>query len=419
MKSKTYSNSVIAIFKNYSLFEIFMMGLLSGMPFSVIFTIFVVMMKDMGVSLAIVTSLALAKFPYSIKFLWSPLIDGFRIPFLSKYGRRKSWMMLVTIINISLLTAIISIASKANFQTILVLAICFGFCSASYDIAYDAWRIERVEKDMQAMCASVAVFAYRLGSLLTSGVAMYIVGAFDDNWNYGFAFIISLFITAFLFMLTIPDKSKSKSGLVGFDLKNNVINPFKDFLTKPNASLILLAIILYKAGEAMLAYVSTPFILELGFTKKEWSEVVKFFGFIATTLGTFTGGVIVYRLGSIRGLLVCGIIQMVANLSYIWLESQGPVMKALYITIAIDNFTGGMGMAALVGYLGTLCNREYTATQYALFSSATALANSTITIYSGSLVEMLGWRDFFIFTVFLSLPALFVLMYLIQKGRKS
>lgn len=169
----------------------------------------------------------------------------------------------------------------------------------------------------------------------------------------------------------------------------------------------------------MLAYVTTPFILDLGFTKQQWTEVVKVFGFIATTIGTFLGGAIAYRLGAVKGLLICGVIQMLANLSYIWLESQGPVMSALYITVAVDNFTGGMGMAALVGYLGSLCNREYTATQYALLSSAAALANGTITAYAGTLVEMLGWPSFFLFTVILSLPSLFILLYLVQSGRSK
>ena len=417
---KKASNSLLAIFTNYALFEIFLLGVLSGMPFAVILNIFMAMVKDLGVGIAIATSLALAKVPYSAKFLWSPFIDGLKIPFLSKFGKRKSWMMLVTMINIVLLSLIISIASKANFSYILGMAICFGFFSASYDIAYDGWRIERVSEEMQAMCASVAVFAYRIGVFVINIGVMYIVGLNDNNWLFGFSFIISTYILLFLFLLTVQDKNQPKKAQkLGFDFQNNVIDPFKDFLTKPNAILILLAIIFYKAGEAMVAFVTMPFIFDLGFTKIEWVNVSKIFGFWITTLGTFTGGVVVYKLGPLRGLLFCGIIQMLANLTYIWLGSQGPVMMVLYITIVIDNFTGGMGMAALVGYLGTLCNREYTATQYALFSSATAFANSTIIVYSGTLVEKLGWSNFFIFTVILSLPALFILIYLIQKGRKA
>lgn len=412
-------STIAAIFKNYALFEIFVLGLLSGMPYSIIFTLFVVMMKDMGVGLAMVTSLAFAKFPYSIKFLWSPIIDGVKLPILSAFGRRKSWMLLVTSLNILLLFSIIAFASKENFGLVRLLAICFGFCAATYDIAFDAWRIERVEKDLQATCASVTVFAFRIGALITSGGVMYLVGATGDNWNNGFAFIIGLFALCLLFMLTVPDAKFSQKQQLIFDFKKNVINPFMDFLTKPKSVLVLLAIISYKAGESMLAYVTTPFILDLGFTKQQWTEVVKVFGFIATTIGTFLGGAIAYRLGAVKGLLICGVIQMLANLSYIWLESQGPVMSALYITVAVDNFTGGMGMAALVGYLGSLCNREYTATQYALLSSAAALANGTITAYAGTLVEMLGWPSFFLFTVILSLPSLFILLYLVQSGRSK
>lgn len=408
-----------AIINNYALFEIFILGILSGMPFSIIFTILLAMIRDMGVSLAIATSLAMAKLPYSAKFVWAPFIDGKKVPLLSQYGRRKSWMMLLTILNILLLTAITLVASKENFQIVLVLAICFSFCSASYDIAYDAWRIERVEKDLQAMGASIAIFAYRLGVLAISVGTMYIVELSDENWHYGFSYIIGLFSLGFLFILSVPDISKSRNNKIGFDFQKNIINPFKDFLTKPNALLILLAIVCYKAGEAMLAYISMPFIFDLGFSKIEWANVTKIFGFWATTFGTFAGGFICYKIGTLRGLLFCGIIQMVANLSYIWLSSKGHDINALIITIAIDNFTGGMGAASLVGYLGTLCNREYTATQYALLSSAATLANSTIVVYSGTLVEKMGWNNFFIFTIILSLPALLIFTFLIQKSRKA
>jgi len=413
------NNSLFAIFSNYSLFEIFILGILSGMPFSVIFTLLVVMMKDMGVALSIVTALALAKLPYSIKFLWSPLIDGLKLGFLSKFGRRKSWMMLLTALNIVFLSIIILIASKQNFQYVLLFAICFGFCAASYDIVYDAWRIERVSESMQVMCGAVAVFGYRIGALITSAGAMYIVGSTGDNWNSGFIFIISCFTACLLFLLSIKDDSFTKLSKQDFNFRKNVIIPFKDFLLRPNAIYILLAIILYKAGEAMLAYVATPFILDLGFTKEQWSVAVKGVGFISTSLGAFCGGVICYKIGTVRGLIFCGFFQMIANLSYIWLGYQGAQINALIITVAIDNLTGGMGAAALVGFLGTLCNKEYTATQYALLSSAATFANGTINAYSGSLVTMFGWTNFFILTVLLSVPGLLILLYLMKRNAKA
>ncbi|MGV2432929.1 MAG UNVERIFIED_CONTAM: MFS transporter [Rickettsiaceae bacterium] len=246
---------------------------------------------------------------------------------------------------------------------------------------------------------------------------MLFIAGIWDSWHIAFTITIILFILGLLFIFTISDSAIKKSKKQGFGFSKNVIEPFKDFIQKPYSFYILLTIILYKAGEAMLGFVSTPFYIDLGFSKQEIASVVKVFGIIATICGSFAGGWIVYRIGVIRGLLVCGITQMLANLTFIWLESQGHNLYALFFTITIDNFSGGMGDAALVGFLGTLCNKEYTATQYALFSSATAFVNSSLTVYSGPLVKYLGWSDFFIFTVIISFPALFILLYLMKKIR--
>ena len=402
---------ILGIFTNYALFEIFILGILSGLPFSILYTSLVMMMKDLGVPLAMVTGLAIARIPYSLKFLWAPFIDGVRIPFLEKLGRRKSWMIVVTALKILVLWFIIEVASLESYRTVQMLAILFGFLAATYDIAYDAWRIERVGPEMQAINAAIAVFGYRMGALITAGGVLYLVGV-TGSWNKTLMIIIGLFFIGMLFILTVPDKGLDQAKKTSFNIKENVIEPFKDFLGRPMAISILITIVLYKAGEAMLGFVSTPFYQDLGFSKQEIASVVKVFGVVATTLGTIAGGLVSYRLGAIRGLLVCGIVQMISNLTFIWLNAQGPQLHALFVTVAVDNFTGGMGAAALVGYLGMLCNRQYTATQYALLSSATTLVNNTLTAYSGSLVEYLGWNQFFIFTVILSLPALAMLLYL-------
>jgi len=402
---------ILGIFTNYALFEIFILGILSGLPFSILYTSLVMMMKDLGVPLAMVTGLAIARIPYSLKFLWAPFIDGVRIPFLEKLGRRKSWMIVVTALKILVLWFIIEVASVESYRTVQMLAILFGFLAATYDIAYDAWRIERVGPEMQAINAAIAVFGYRMGALITAGGVLYLVGV-TGSWNKTLMIIIGLFFIGMLFILTVPDKGLDQAKKTSFNIKENVIEPFKDFLGRPMAISILITIVLYKAGEAMLGFVSTPFYQDLGFSKQEIASVVKVFGVVATTLGTIAGGLVSYRLGAIRGLLVCGIVQMISNLTFIWLNAQGPQLHALFVTVAVDNFTGGMGAAALVGYLGMLCNRQYTATQYALLSSATTLVNNTLTAYSGSLVEYLGWNQFFIFTVILSLPALAMLLYL-------
>ena len=291
----------------------------------------------------------------------------------------------------------------------------YCFISATYDISYDAWRIERVPADEIALSAAIAIFGYRIGALLTGAGVLAIVGITND-WRFTMQIIAGVFVVGALFALTVPDFGSKGIKVRKFNLRDNVIDPFMNFLNRPFAIRILLAIIMYKAGEAMISYVTTPFYLELGFSKLQVSGVLKGFGFFATTFGAIAGGVVCMKMGYIRGLMICGVLQMVSNLMFIWMHAQGAVMSALFITVSIDNFSGGMGSAALVGYLGYLCNKQYTATQYALLSSATTLVNHTLVAYSGDIVQRFGWDSFFVFSVAFSLPALALLWYI---GKKS
>ena len=407
MKNKP---SIFAIFANYALFEIFILGIVSGMPFSILYTSLLLMLRETGFSLGTATGIALALIPYSLKFLWAPLVDGFRVPFFAKLGRRKSWMIFTTILNICVLLSLRYVSSFNNFQYIFILATIYCVIAATYDIAYDAWRIERVSPEEIALSSAIAIFGYRMGALLTRAGVVMMVGVTND-WRLTMQIIAGIFLIGALFTLTVSDLGSKGIKERKFNLIDNVINPFKDFLTRPFAIHILLAITLYKAGEAMIAFVTMPFYLELGFTKIQVAGVMQVFGMFATTFGAITGGVVCIRFGYIRGLMICGILQMLSNLMFIWMHAQGPVMSALFITVSIDNFSGGMGSAALVGYLGYLCDKQYTATQYALLSSATTLINHTLVAKSGSIVEMFGWDSFFVFSVLFSLPALMLLGY--------
>jgi len=407
----TRKASICSIFSNYAFLEIFILGIISGMPFSILYTSLLVMLREIGFNLGTATGIALALMPYSLKFLWAPIVDGFRVPIFSKLGRRKSWMMIATLMNICILLSFHYVASFNNFQYILIIASIYCIIAATYDIAYDAWRIERVSPEEIAISGAIAIFGYRMGALITSAGVLTIVGT-TNNWHLTMQIIAGIFGIGTLFMLTVSDFNSKDIKTHKFNLRNNVINPFKQFLAKPLATQILLAIILYKAGEAMIAFVTTPFYLELGFTKPQVAGVMKVFGIFASTLGAITGGVICMRIGYIRGLMICGVLQMVSNLIFIWIHAQGPVIYALFITVSIDNFSGGMGSAALVGYLGYLCDKQYTATQYALLSSATTLMNHSLVAYSGTIVEKFGWDIFFIFSIIFSIPALLLLRYI-------
>ena len=193
------------------------------------------------------------------------------------------------------------------------------------------------------------------------------------------------------------------------------INPFMYFLKRDGAIVILLAIIFYKLGDAFLGVVAYPFYLDLGFTLKEIALTVKIFGLSALVVGSYAGGFIMYRFGHFKGLMIGGIAQSITNFSFVWLNHMGHDTNALMITIAIENFASGMGNAALIGYLSYLCNKQFSATQYALFSSASGLFSHTIVMYGGSMVKMMGWDMYFTMTVILAIPGLVLLLYLNKK----
>jgi PAT family beta-lactamase induction signal transducer AmpG len=193
------------------------------------------------------------------------------------------------------------------------------------------------------------------------------------------------------------------------------LDPFIDFFKREGAIVILLAIIFFKLGDAMLGVVAMPFYLKLGFTKSEIGFVSGTFGVFATIVGTYLGGYIMYCLGSFRGMIITAIAQSVTNASFIWLNHMGHDINAFMVAIAIENVAGGMGGGALVGYLSVLCNKKFSATQYALFSSASGLFSHTIVIYGGSIVELVGWDLYFFGTIILGIPGILILTYLKNK----
>jgi PAT family beta-lactamase induction signal transducer AmpG len=401
------NNTFYNIFTKREFFEIFILGILSGMPFSILYTVLLLIIKESGISLSTATVIAFCLVPYNLKFVWAPLVDRLSIPILNRFGHRKSWMLLATISNAIMIYYINPTIASGNFSLILLLGTVFCFSASTYDIAYDAWRIERVQEEYIALSSAVAVFGYRLGMMIISVGVLYLADLIQD-WSLTMLYT-AMFFLVFGILLTTTKESSAHTEFRQFSFANNIINPFKDFFQRNSAIYILFFMILYKAGEAMIAFTATPFYLDLGFSKTEIASVTKLFGFAATTFGTIAGGIICIRIGYLRALMICGVIQMLSNSVFIWMHHQGYDITSLFVTIFVDNFSGGLGTASLIGYLGYLCNKQYTATQYALFSSATTLVNHTLVAYSGTIVTHLGWDMFFLFSICFGLPSLFLL----------
>ncbi|KJV62024.1 major Facilitator Superfamily protein [Rickettsia amblyommatis str. Ac/Pa] len=307
---------------------------------------------------------------------------------------------------------------EVSLTALYFLTILLGFLSSTFDIAVDALRIDKFDQATQSIASATAVFGYRIGMLITGAGALYLAEITGNNWQLTFCVIAIIFVVATIFIITINAKELVRERMNIISITSwisTVINPFKDFFKREFAATILLAVIFFKLGDAMLGAVASPFYIELGYTKGEIAIIAKLYGLIATLVGGFVGGIIMYRVGSLKGLIITGIAQSLTHFAFIWLNHQPPSFEALLIAITIENFAAAMGATALVGYISNLCNKKYSATQYTLLSSASSLCNNTVTIYAGKLVNMMGWDGFFIFTIILALPALFILMYLNKK----
>lgn len=403
--------NMLKIFKNYRLFEIFILGIISGMPLVILFSTLGAWLIEAGISLEVVTTFAIARLPYSLKFFWSPIVDYFKIPILNRIGHRKSWMLLCTL-TISIILYIISkIPLNGSLLIWYSLAISLGFFSATFDINFDAFRIELLEKEIQGVGAANAVLGYRIGMLITGAGALEIAHI-TGSWSETFLVMSIIFALAVVFIFFIKEPIIEREHVQNLTF---IINPFKDLLVRDKALIILLAIMFFKLGDAMLGVVSMPFYLQLGFSKHQIAVAVKIFGLIATLMGSYAGGFLIYKIGHFKGMVITGLLQSITNIAFVWLNHQGNDFNALLIALSIENFAGGMGTAALVAYLSILCNKKYSATQYALLSSTTSFFNDSVTIYGGTLVKYFGWDSFFMLTIILGFPSILLFSYLHKK----
>ncbi len=411
-----HQSNIFKLFTDYKQFQIFILGILSGMPLSIIYSTIAGWMKGANIDIAIITSFAAARVFYSLKVFWSPLIDHLKLPIIHRIGRRKSWMCLIS----GIIALIIFLYSKLDpnesIGMIYVLTIALGVASATLDIVIDAFRIDTIEKEKLSVAAANAVFGYRVAGLIAVAGTFFI--AEDYGWNIAFLAISSLYFIGIFFILTLKEPKIVQEAINILSISSwrlMTIDPFADFLKRDGAIVILLAVVFYKLGDAMLGVVAMPFYIELGFTLKEIGAITKVFGLIATICGAYVGGIIMYRYGSIKGLIFCGVAQAVTNLAFVWLHHQGHDTNALMIAISIENMASGMGDAALVGYLSYLCNKQFSATQYALLSSLSGLFSHTIVGFGGSIMKVMGWDNYFIMTVFLAIPGLLLLLYLNKR----
>lgn len=410
--------SSLKVYREPRLLAVLFMGFASGLPLPLTFATLSAWLSEAGVSRTAIGLFVLVGFSYNWKFVWAPAFDHVRLPVLGRLGRRRSWALLIQ----ALLLAAIAVMGQndpaKDLMMTALLAAVVAFLSASQDIVIDAYRIELLRPDEQAAGAAATQWGYRFGLLASGAGALY--AAEYAGWSVAYTIMAALMLVGMATVLLTPEPraavQEAKRASIAETLRTAVIEPFADFMRRSGWAAVLVFIVLYKLGDAMAGTMANPFYLELGFSKDEIAAISKVFGLVATLAGVAAGGVLAARLGLLRALLVCGILQMLSNLTYALQAAVGhdPVMLAL--TIFTENFTGGMGSAAFVAYLSNLCNTSFTATQYALFSSLAAVPTRFLSAPAGWIVDQTAWIPFFLITTAAALPGIVMVAWLMRRG---
>ncbi|WP_207480300.1 AmpG family muropeptide MFS transporter [Arenibaculum pallidiluteum] len=427
-----------AVYLDRRILAILFLGFASGLPLALVGATLNVWLTESNVSRAMIGLFALISIPYSFKFVWAPLIDRLRLPWLTAtLGRRRGWAVLIQVLLAAALLAIGQTDPVAGLWWTAAMALVVAFLSASQDIVVDAFRVEILDEPQYGAGAAAVVLGYRFGMLASGAGALYLASVLP--WSTVYAVMAALMGIGVLTMLlnrepgaaATPESRAIEAGVADWLaarpalrgrraetlawLHSAVVAPFRQFMTRRNWVLILLFIALYKLGDAYAGVMSATFYIQTGFTKIDIANVTKVFGIWATIGGGVVGGLLVGRIGILRSLMLCGLLQMVSNMMFVLLAHAGPEIPWLIATVLVENVSGGMGTAAFVAYLSSLCNAAYTATQYALLSSLAALGLHSVAATSGLAAEQLGWPGFFTLSAALALPALLVLTVLVRR----
>jgi MFS transporter, PAT family, beta-lactamase induction signal transducer AmpG len=422
--------SLLQVFQSRKMAALLFLGFASGLPSQIIDAPLKAWLATSGVSVAAITQLsAAAMLPYAFKFVWSPLLDRYAPPFL---GRRRGWLLITQVaLIISIALMAVQQPSPNNLQLMTIIAVAIGFFSASQDIATDAYRTDVLEKLEMGAGAAVATFGFRMAMLLASGWALIAADPAREghlSWQAVYLILAGLMCLGLITTLWAPQPIADESTPPS--LVAAVVLPFQDFFQRRgvvNGILMLLLIVIYKVGDYMVKGVSTPFLLEIHFTQTQIGAIQGGLGIVATIVGALVGGIVLSKIGINRslwvaiGLLSIGIIPywLLAQMSQSLAPGQSPSEALLILAINAEYFFAGMEAAAFTAFLMSLCNRQFSATQYALFSSLMLSGKSFIVAPMGGIAKDIGWANFFLLSIFAAVPGLLLLMFLAPWNAKE
>src|SRR5262245_32216535 len=426
----------VAVYLQRRVLIVMFLGFSAGLPLALSGSTLLVWMRESGVDLGTIGLFALAGTPYTIKFLWAPLVDALDAPVLSRLlGRPRGWLVFGPLM---LIVAIVVLGlcdpASVHWYVIFGGALLVATASATQDIVIDAFRIESLPESEQAAGMASYVAAYRIGMLASTAGALFLVSGFEGlgfakgaAWTAGYLAMAALVVIgiATTLIATEPAKSAVAEGEHAAHANENPLvrvavaayASFAEFLTRDMAIVVLAFVVLYKFCDAFAGALTPAFVIDLGFSRNDYAAIVKGVGLAATLIGGFAGGALARAYPLVTSLWIGAFLQMASNLIFTWQALVGVNLWALTLTIIVDNFTAAIGTVIFVAYMSALCyNPLHTATQYALLTALAAVGRTYLSAGAGFVAERTGWPWFFVISALTALPSLVLLIWLQQRG---
>ena len=398
------TNNYLRIFTQRNAALLLLLGFASGLPLALTSGTLQAWMTVENVDLKTIGFFSLVGQAYVFKFLWSPMMDRYTPPFL---GRRRGWLLITQLLLIAGIVAMGFMEPARDLTLLAALAVLVAFCSASQDIVFDAWKTDVLPPEERGSGAAITVLGYRLAMLVSGGLALWLADRYF-GWQATYWLMALMMVPGVI--ATLLAREPANSIPKPRSLEQAVMEPLRDFFNRNNAWLILSLIVLYKLGDAFAASLTTTFLIRgVGFDAGDVGLVNKTLGLLATIIGALYGGLLMQRLTLFRALMLFGILQAVSNLGYWLLSVTDKHLFSMASAVFVENLCGGMGTAAFVALLMTLCNKSFSATQFALLSALSAVGRVYVGPAAGWFVELWGWPTFYAFSVIAALPGLVLL----------
>lgn len=396
----------------------FLLGISSGFPYAMIGATLTTRLAQDGIDKRTITAFALAFLVYNLKFLWAWMIDGVRLPVLGRLGQRVSWMLFVGALVIAAVVNLALVDPKSSLQATVIAAVLVGVAGATFDIVIDAYRIETLQPAQLGAGSGMSQYGWRIGSAAAGALALYI--AVRHGWEAAYIACAAFALPAMLTALVVGEPVRravtaGKRGLA--EVWRSIEGPFRDFLTRPGAALVLTFVLVHKIGDTLANLTLRLLFNDMGYTNDEIAVYDVGVGFGAFLVGIFVGGLLFARLGLGRAVLLALVLMGLSNLSFAALAAAGHSNYGLAAAIGFENFASGYGGVVVVAYLSALCNLRYTAAQYALVSAAASVAGRLLTgTTAGGLIESLGYVQFYLLTTLLAVPGVLLFWWMWRRG---